>query len=260
MLGDQSPDIRSHFSLSPSLNRRALPAATSCQIIRPQPARNERLSVDRHPAESIIGADQPVRTGLQINADHDRKGNAMTCHLARLTVSVVALGLLPAAAGCTDWSDRTQWPREREFEGRIVRMHREYLTGDYSTDEAAEGRTPAEYCNYYAYIENGQPVRHGRAAWWFPNGKVKAECIYVHGKKKNRSIYFASGVLAERVKVTADGERAEFFHKSGELFGTQQYDKLTGKRTCILRGRPVTMNDFMFEYARVVLGVKRVTP
>jgi len=184
----------------------------------------------------------------------------MTCHLARLTVSAVALGLLLAATGCTDWSDRTQWPQEREYEGQIVRKHREYLTGDYDTDKVKTGQTPAEYCNYYAYIENSRRVRHGRAAWWFPNGKIKAECLYVHGKKKDRSMYYPSGVLAERVKVTDDGERAEFFDKAGKLFGTQQYDNLTRERTYVLRGRPVGQDDFMFEYARIILGVKRVTP
>ena len=35
---------------------------------------------------------------------------------------------------------------------------------------------------------------------------------------------------------------------------------MTRKRTYVLRGKPVPQDDFMFEYARVVLGVKRVTP
>ena len=73
-------------------------------------------------------------------------------------------------------------------------------------------------------------------------------------------MYYPNGVLAERVEAADDGERAEFFDKTGTLFGRQQYDNLTGKRTYVLRDQIVPQDDFMFEYARVVLGVKRITP
>ena len=208
----------------------------------------------------IIPFDGPWRPEEQIDVADNGKGKMMSQHFGRLAVLAAAGGLLLASAGCTNWTDRTQWPQEHKFQGQIVRRHHEYLTGDYDTDMVKAGQTPAEYCNYYAYVDGGKTIRHGRAAWWFPNGKIKAECIYVHGKKTDRSMYYPTGVLAERVKTSDDGERGEFFDKAGKLFGTQQYDNRTKKRTYVLRGKPVPQDDFMFEYARVVLGVKRVTP
>lgn len=182
----------------------------------------------------------------------------MTRHLTRLVPLAVVCGLL--SGGCVDWADRTDWPRERKFEGQFVQKRHEFLTGDYDTKEVVEGQTPAKYCNYYAYMKNGKLVRHGRAAWWYKDDKLKAECIYEHGKKKNRKMYFPNGVLAERVEVNNDGERANFYDKTGKLFGTQRYDNLTAKRTYLLRGKVVPQDDFMFEYARIVMGINRVTP
>jgi len=205
-----------------------------------------------------MSAGGPGRPDLQIGIDDDGKGNIMTRHLTRLGPLAVVCGLL--SGGCINWEDRTKWPGERTFQDQVVQLHHEHLTGDYDTEVVREGQTPAKYCNYYAYLKNHKRIRHGRAAWWYDDKRLKAECIYVHGRKTDRSMYFPNGVLAERVEVDHDGETARFYDKSGKLFGRQEYDNLTRKRTYILRGQIVSENDFQFEYAKVVLGVTRIRP
>ena len=182
----------------------------------------------------------------------------MTRHFTRLGSLAVVCGLL--SAGCVNWEDRTKWPGEHKFQGQIVQIHHEYLTGDYDTLKVREGQKTAKYCNYYAYMKDAKRVRHGRASWWYDDGQLKAECIYVHGRKTDRSMYYPNGVRAEHVKVGDDGEHAEVFDKTGKLFGRHEYDNQTRIRTYVLRGKPVEQDDFYFEYAKVVLGVTRIRP
>ncbi len=182
----------------------------------------------------------------------------MTRHLIRCVSLAVVCGLL--SAGCVNWKDRKQWPGEHEYQNQVVQKHHEYLTGDYDTKDVRQGQMPAKYCNYYAYMKGGKLVRHDRAAWWYDDGQLKAVCIYVHGKTMDRSMYYPNGVRAERVEVDDDGERALFYDKAGKLFGRQEYDNQTRKRTYVLRDKIVSENAFQFEYAEVVLGVKKIRP
>jgi MORN repeat protein len=175
-------------------------------------------------------------------------------HIMRIIGVVVATTLLLALTGCTDWSTHKKWPKEYEFQGQKVQLHRTYLTGDYDTEDTAPGQDPALYHTYYAYEEGNKQIRHGKATWWYDTGKPKAEVMYVHGVKQSRTNFHLSGKVREKVLYTPEGEDAKFYDKEGRLVGRQLYDAGTGKRTYILRGKIVPLDDFMFEINRSVYG------
>ena len=185
---------------------------------------------------------------------------AMKRQLPRAVLSIIAATVWTSGLACTDWSRHENWPQQYKFQGRLVQLYRTYLTGDFDAENVQPGQQPAMFHTYYAYIKAGQQVRHGKSTWWYAAEKPKAEVIYVHDRKTDRTTWYPSGVIAEQVKTCEDGERSEFFDKTGRLLGNQLDDKNTGKLTCILRGKTVTLDEFMAEISRVVYERTRITP
>lgn len=183
----------------------------------------------------------------------------MKHRLESIVLSAVACLLL---CGCgPNWSDHNKWPEKRKFKGTAVTRHMAYLTGDYDTQDAHAGETPATFQTYYSYKDkDGEEVRHGKFTAWYAEGRPKAETFFVHGKAANRTLWYFDGTIAEKSEWTDAGERMEFFGSSGAKFGIQTYDKVTGKRTFYLDGKIVDKQRFMTAAAKRMYGQTRITP
>lgn len=182
----------------------------------------------------------------------------MERHFLRLAAATVAAGLL--LSGCTNWSSPNKWPRQYKFQGHSVQLYQRYVSGDYDTEEAQPGQEPATLYTYYAYVKDGREVRHGRATWWYVAGRPKAQTTYVHGVKQDRKSWYPDGTLRESVKVTDAGEESLFFDRAGRQFGSQTWDRASGKLTCRLGDKVVPLEKFMQEVARICYGRTRITP
>ena len=170
--------------------------------------------------------------------------------------AVLACGL----CSCTDWSTHKGWPAQYSFKGVKVHYCRAYLTGDYDAATAQPGQAPATIVSYYAYEKDGRDVRHGRATWWYDEGKRKAEATYVHGELRDRTSWYRNGGVREKATKGTDGEEATFHDREGKMVGKQMYDARTRKRTCLLNGREVTLEEFMAELNRRIYHLERITP
>ena len=171
-------------------------------------------------------------------------------------VVVCACGL----CSCTDWSTHKGWPAQYSFQGVKVHYSRAYQTGDYDAATAQPGQAPATIVSYYAYDKDGQEVRHGRATWWYDEGRRKAEATYVHGELRDRQSWYLSGTVREKATKDAGGEEATFYDRQGKMVGKQMYDARTRKRTFLLNGQEVTLDEFMAELNRRIYHLERITP
>ncbi len=184
----------------------------------------------------------------------------MAQYLRFIALAILTMCISLTGCGRPDWSTHAGWPEKYEFQGQAVQRHTKYVTGDDEADKVARGQKPAMFHTYYSYEKAGERILHGKYTAWYAKGKVKSETTYIHGQKQDRTAYYFSGTVSERLTKTKDGEQSKFFDRQGKLIGEQMYDKGTDTLTCTLRGQIVSLDDFMAEIHREVYGIKRITP